>query len=136
MELIHVKYKFIKGNNQKTLHALDQFDTFQTFEDMMRFLVQSRKPINGSILMSDGVITNLVNDGLITEQMGKDLKSLDLDETGKPKLSTYKSGGSSKTSARAKATKKYFQTLADIKPTKINTTASPKINIKGLTFGD
>ena len=141
-------YSIAKENNDtKTLYAYDQIDTFQNRDELMSFLVQGRKPINGKILISDGVINNLVDDGIISSQMGKDLKNLDLNEDGSVKKKKFKSG-SSKTSkatkikvdslkAQKQAADRYLSSIASIglPSGKIRTQAPVRINVSGLTFG-
>lgn len=129
------RYSVAKENNDtKTLYTLDRFDTFQNFDEMMRYLVQGRKPLNGKILVSDGVIDNLVRDGLISEQMGRDLKGLDLNPDGTLKKSKKRG---SKSSGRDKATQNYLKALARIKPSSSKFVAprvASQLNVKNLTL--
>lgn len=121
-------YQVAKQNNDtKTLYAYDQIDTFKTNDEFMRFLVQGRKPINGEIIIADGVIDNLVNDGIISEQLGKELKNLDLNEDGTVKKKKSKGGSSSKTRT---AYNNYFKALA-----KVGSNSS-RTKIKGVKVGD
>lgn len=127
-------YKVAKGdNNEKTLFVLDQIDTFNSNDELMRFLVNGRKPVNGKTLVSDGVLKNLADDGIIPYQLYKDLKNLDLTETGAIKTSSKRSG-----SKKVKTVKPNFSKLANIKPfssVKISTSSPIKANVSGLTFG-
>jgi len=138
-------YSVAKGDNDsKTMYAYDQIDKSTSFDDTMSYLVNGRKPINGQILVSDGVINNLVADGVIPYALGKDIKEIDLNEDGTRK-GTIKSrkggrsrGGSSKKSnaAQLKAFNDLGEDLKKIKigTSKIRTTQSQRINTKGLTF--
>ncbi len=136
-------------NDEKTLHAYDQIDKSKSFDDTMRYLVNGRKPINGKMLVSDGVIDNLVADGVIPYALGKDIKEIDLNEDGsrkgkiKARSSRRSRGGrssgrSSKKSntAQLKAFNDLGEDLKKIKigTSKIRTTQSERINTKGLTF--
>lgn len=127
-------YKVAKGdNNEKTLFVLDQIDTFNSNDELMRFLVNGRKPVNGKTLVSDGVLKNLADDGIIPYQLYKDLKNLDLTETGAIKTSSKRSR-----SKKVKTVKPNFSKLANIKPfssVKISTSSPIKANVSGLTFG-
>lgn len=133
------KYQVAKqDNNSKTLHVLDQFDTFQNPQEMMQFLIQGRKPVNGKILVSDGVIDNLVNDGLIPYELGKELKKLDINNDGTLKRNKS-GGGTSKKSTYQKALENYLDNLSKISlssgsSSKIRTQSPIRINTKGLTF--
>ena len=124
-----------QDNDSKTLYAYDKLDQSQSFDDFMRYLVNGRKPINGKILVSDGVINNLVEDGLIPEALGDDIKDIDLKEDGTLKTGTKSRKKSA--AARAKATNDYFE---DLKKIKVGTsftrggTQAQRINTKNLTF--
>lgn len=134
------KYQIAKqDNNSKTLHTLDQIDKMQSNEELLNYLVKGRKPINGKILISDGVIDNLVDDGLIPYQLGKDLKKLDFNADGTTKKTSSRSGSKSKKDPYNTALKKYLDNLSKISlssgsSSKIRTQAPVKINTKGLTF--
>lgn len=133
-----------EDNDSKTMYAYDQIEKSTSFDDTMSYLVNGRKPINGKILVSDGVINNLVADGVIPYALGKDIKDIDLNEDGSRK-GTIKSrggrrskGGSSKKSkaSQLKAFNELGENLKKIKigTSKIRTTQSRRINTKGLTF--
>lgn len=131
-----------EDNNVKTLHVLDQVETMQSPDEILQFLVKGRKPVNGKILTSDGVIDNLVDDGIIPYQLGKDLKKLDFNDDGTTKTkktsSGSKGGSKSKKDPYATAYKNYLANLANISlPSgKIRTQAPIKVSVKGLTFAD
>jgi len=126
------KYGIAKQNTDtKTLHVLDQRDTMPDNQDFVRFLVQGRTPINGKILISDGVIKNLVDDGIIPKALGDDLKRIDLDEKGTLKKVKARKG-------KKKKVKFNFGALANLKPFSTNAIrtagAGSTINTKKLTF--
>jgi len=137
-------YSVAKGDNDsKTMYAYDQIDKSTSFDDTMSYLVNGRKPVNGKILVSDGVIDNLVADGVIPYALGKDIKDIDLNEDGthKGKIKSRRgkrSGRGSKKSnaAQLKAFNDLGEDLKKIKigTSKIRTTQSQRINTKGLTF--
>lgn len=125
-----------EDNDSKTLYAYDQFDKMSSFDDRMRYLVNGRRPINGKILVSDGVIDNLVEDGLIPEALGKDIKDIDLNEDGTLKKGKIKAKGKAAAKAQEKIVNDAFEDLKKIKigSSKIKTTASERINTNDLTF--
>jgi hypothetical protein len=87
-------YSIAKENNDiKTANAYDKLDQSKSFDDFMKYLVNGRKPVNGKILVSDGVIDNLVDDGVIPYALGKELKNIDLDSSGKIKSGKGKARG-------------------------------------------
>lgn len=124
-----------EDNNTKTLWALDQIDTFQSQDEVVRMLIQGRKPVNGEIIISDGVIDNLVNDNIIPAQLGKELKDLDINEDGTLKKKKTKTGSYTV----SKNIKAYQQLLSDIEKIKTSTPniTVPKLSssIKSITFG-
>ena len=126
------KYGIAKQNTDtKTLHVLDQRDTLTDNKQFLQFLVQGRTPINGEILISDGVIKNLVDDGIIPKALGDDLKRIDLDEKGTLKKVKARKG-------KKKKVKFNFGALANLKPFSTNAIrtagAGSTINTKKLTF--
>jgi len=130
-----------EDNDSKTLYAYDQIDKSTSFDDTMRYLVNGRKPVNGKILVSDGVINNLVADGFIPYALGKDIKEIDLNEDG-TRRGTVKSRGGGRSgskksnAAQLKAVNDLGENLKKIKigTSKIRTTQSQRITTKGLTF--
>jgi hypothetical protein len=130
-----------QDNDDKTLYAYDQFDTMNTFDERMKYLVNGRKPVNGQILVSDGVIDNLVDDGVIPYALGKELKNIDLDSSGKIKSSKGKARGKTSTKAFTARKNALNQLGEDLKKVsigsgKIRATSGSggKINTKALTF--
>ncbi len=126
-------YQVAKQNTDtKTLFVLDQIDTFTTGDEMMRFLIQGRKPVNGKLIISDGVITNLVDDGILSAQFGKELKRLDINEDGSLKRKRAKiKTGRAKVSARSKATKRFLTSIG-----RIGLPQAPRIRTQGAKVGD
>jgi urease gamma subunit len=125
----------------KTLYAYDKLDQSKSFDDFMKYLVNGRKPVNGQILVSDGVIDNLVDDGVIPYALGKELKNIDLDSSGKIKSSKGKARGKASTkdfTARKNALNQLGEDLkkVSIGSGKIRATSGSggKINTKALTF--
>jgi hypothetical protein len=97
-------YQIAKNdNNAKTLHVLDKRDQLQSNQEFIQYLVNGRRPINGKSLVSDGVIDNLVKDGILPPDVGKELKKLDLNQDGSIKKSISKI--KSKKGKRAKVIK-------------------------------
>lgn len=118
-----------QDNNLKTMWAMDQYNS-GTKDDFIRLLVQGRKPINGQILTSDGVVDNLVNEGLLPYELGQEMKRLDLNEDGTPKVAKKKGG-----SGKVKTVTPDFSALEKIKITAPKTTGIPRIKTSSLTFG-
>jgi hypothetical protein len=130
-----------KNNDDKTLYAYDKLDQSKSFDDFMKYLVNGRKPINSEILVSDGVIDNLVDDGVIPYELGKELKSIDLDSSGKVKSSKGKARGKASTKDFTAQKNALNQLGEDLKKVKIETSRIRatsgevgKINTKSLTF--
>jgi hypothetical protein len=125
----------------KTLYAYDKLDQSKSFDDFMKYLVNGRKPVNGKILVSDGVIDNLVDDGVIPYALGKELKNIDLDSSGKIKSSKGKARGKASEKALTARKNALNQLGEDLKKVsigsgKIRATSGSggKINTKALTF--
>lgn len=75
-----------QDNDVKTLYVIDQFDKVSDPRDIVRLLVEGRKPVNGKAIMSDGVIDNLYAEGYISDKMAKELKAIDYTGTGARKV--------------------------------------------------
>jgi len=122
-------YQVAKENNdKKTLYVLDQRDNIKDGQEFLKFLINGRNPVRGKVLLSDGVIDNLVNDGIIPSDIGKMLKKIDLDEKGKLK-------GKKTSSKKIKTVKFNYDALKSLKPFGGSARVSPiKINAKSLTF--
>jgi len=136
-------YKVAKeDNNTKTLYVLDQLDTIQSNEELLQFLIKGRQIINGKLVVSDGVINNLVDEGIISKEIGKKLKKLDLNEDGSTKKSASRSSSSGSSSNKKRiraiqtAQNKLFSDLRKIgSSSSIRTSAPVKIgSTKGLTL--
>jgi len=73
-----------KTVDQKTMYVLDQVPRFTNENEFVNYLVEGRRKVNGQQLISSGVIDNLVDEGLISESLGKQLKKVTFDKkTGK-----------------------------------------------------
>lgn len=73
-----------KTVDQKTMYVLDQVPRFTNENEFVNYLVEGRRKVNGQQLVSSGVIDNLVDEGLISESLGKQLKKVTFDKkTGK-----------------------------------------------------
>lgn len=124
----------------KTLRVYDVYDQTKDYDEFMKYLVNGRKPVNGKILISDGVIDNLVDDGLIPYALGKDLKSIDLNEDGSVKTGKIRAKSSKAKTDSIKAYSNALERLGDsllkvnIKAPTVTSTSTNKINTKGLTF--
>jgi len=124
----------------KTLKVYDVYDQTKDYDEFMKYLVNGRKPVNGKILISDGVIDNLVDDGLIPYALGKDLKSIDLNEDGSVKTGKIRAKSSKAKTDSIKAYSNALERLGDsllkinIKAPTFTSTSTNKINTKGLTF--
>jgi hypothetical protein len=135
-------YSIAKENNDiKTANAYDKLDQSKSFDDFMKYLVNGRKPVNGKILVSDGVIDNLVDDGVIPYALGKELKNIDLDSSGKVKSGKGKARGKASEKALTARKNALNQLGEDLKKVsigsgKIRATSGSggKINTKALTF--
>lgn len=69
-------------NNLKTIYVLE---ALQGQENVIPYLEQGRRKVNEKQLVSNGVIDNLVDEGLISDIEGKRLKKIDFDRNGEPK---------------------------------------------------
>lgn len=76
-------------NNIKTIYVLE---ALQGQKNVIPYLEQGRRKVNEKQLVSNGVIDNLVDEGLISEIEGKRLKKIDFDRNG----NLEKQGGSAK----------------------------------------
>lgn len=124
-----------QDNDPKTLYAYDQLEAAQSQEDFYRFLADGRKPVRGEILVSNGVIDNLVDDGIISKEFGQAFKNLELNPDGSVKPKKIK-GKSGRKASNAKAVNDAFEDLKRIRiqSPKIRATSGQRINTKGLTF--
>jgi len=74
-----------EDNDIKTAYIMDKLGTLEAKDrkGMMDILVQGRLEVNKQSIVSDGVLTNLYNEGLIDKTELKQLKALKIDSTGK-----------------------------------------------------
>lgn len=140
-----------EDNDVKIANAYDVMEKSQNFDDFMKYLVNGRRPVNGKILVTDGVITDLVDQGYLPESVGKELKDIDLYEDGSRNMGKIRARNAKSSKARANKieaiqrkdyearVKAFNQFMNDIQ--KINTTKSSgsgskisKVNVKNLTF--
>lgn len=101
------------SNDEKTAYVLDNTAKLEG-KELYDQLVNWRKPVNGAMVLSDGVINNLVDEGMITSEQGKALKKIDYTRSGKLKVSSGSKG--KKITIKAPAFKAIK--LAQIKPIK------------------
>lgn len=134
-----------EDNEIKIANAYDTLEKSGSFDDFMKYLVNGRRPVNGKLVVTDGVITDLVNEGVIPYAVGKELKEIDLYEDGtrnmgKIRAKSSKASAAAKKkdiAARMKALNQLYEDLKKINPVssgtpgKINAT---KVNTKALTF--
>lgn len=82
-----------QNNNLKTMYVLDQVQNVTDRDQLLKTLVGMRKNVNDKLVLADGVIDNLIDEGLISESEGKSLKNIDYDFSGKLKTRTGRGGG-------------------------------------------
>lgn len=71
------------SDNLKTIYVMESIAGKSNPTD---YLANGRKKVNGELLVSDGVIDNLVDEGIITKVQGKALKNIDYTDEGKLKV--------------------------------------------------
>lgn len=79
-----------QDTNLKTMYALEEITKIQARpgskpEDLMNFLKQGRYEYRGNMVLSSGVIDNLVDEGILTYSEGKSLKKYTFDKDPKTK---------------------------------------------------
>lgn len=82
------------NNNLKTPYVMGEIEKIEDKDKMLEKLAGFRKKVNNTEILSDGVIENLIDDGIITKAEGKALKAIDYDSKGNLKVKA--SGGGSK----------------------------------------
>lgn len=76
-------YSIVKqSNDHKTQYTLDGLQNKSPVQKA-KFILEGRKVINGKMIVSDGVVDNMVEDGLISKDQGKYIKSLEWNEQTK-----------------------------------------------------
>lgn len=104
------------SNLEKTGYVLDSSSKLEG-EALYNQLSEWRKPVNGKMILSDGVIDNLAQEGLITDSQGKALKKMDYAKGGKAKSGGKKAKKGGRITVK---TPKYTPIkLKEIKPIKI-----------------
>jgi len=91
------------NNNLKTLYSLDKINDLMNAngskQQILDYLTEGRKEINGKMIVANGVLDNLVDEGIITKAEASALKQVKLDTKGnkislskakKPKKVTFK----------------------------------------------
>lgn len=77
--------------NEKTSEVLTQIATVNPkYDELLIFLGNGRKEVNGSIYISSGVLDNLASEGIISRADATRLKSFKLDQENKLKPKTIK----------------------------------------------
>lgn len=87
-------YSIANDNNDlKTKYILDRIEKMPG-DQLKKFLTIGRTDVNGSMVVSNGVIDNLVDEGILTKDQGKALKKVKFSSSGE-QISKYGSGGGS-----------------------------------------
>lgn len=86
-------YQIAKENNDiKSLYATEQLTKMMASnapkEEILDWLTQSRREVNGNQLLTSGVIDSLVDQNILSYQEGKQLKALKITGVSKKKTST------------------------------------------------
>lgn len=113
-----------QSNDLKTMYALEEITKIQSRpgskpEDLMNFLKQGRYEYRGNMVLSSGVIDNLVDEGILTYSEGKSLKKYTFDKDPKTKMLTLRK---KRTGSKVKKPKKI--SLKAIKVPKIKVVQS------------
>ena len=76
-------YQVAKDNtNLKTLYVMDKVSKISDHGQLMDELIKFKKTVNNKEVLSDEVVNNLVDEGLISKAEAKALKALKLDDKG------------------------------------------------------
>jgi len=107
-------YNIARNDNAvKIAYVFDALQGFQTREEMLQFLVEGRKEVGGELIVANGVIDELYNEGFLTAQEKSDLKNLSQGREGQ--IKTKSSSGGRKISIPAKPPAPKFDTSLKIK---------------------
>jgi predicted transcriptional regulator len=75
------------NNNLKTLYSLDKINDIMNAngskQQVLDYLTEGRKEINGKMVVANGVLDNLVDEGVITKAEASAIKQIKLDSKGK-----------------------------------------------------
>jgi hypothetical protein len=105
------------NNNLKTMYVLDKLQNTPNHQDVINYLLSQRQEVNGNMIAANGVLDNLVDEGLISKAEATALKKYQ-----------YKYGETATTATKAKTSKAKKITIKAVKfPTiKIKKTKMPK----------
>jgi hypothetical protein len=97
-----------QDTNLKTMYALEEITKIQSRpgskpEDLMNFLKQGRYEFRGNMILSSGVVDNLVDEGILTYSEGKSLKKYTFDKDPTTKMLSLRK---KKTGSKVKKPKK------------------------------
>lgn len=112
-----------EDNDVKTAYVLDQLDTIDKSE-LIDSLAEMRKVVGDKLILADGVIDDLYDQGIVTSAQKKYLKSLDYEIDAKTGKSTLKK------SAGTKAKKLKLTSVPKISTPKIKMAKATKISQK------
>lgn len=114
------------SDNLKTMFVLDAINKVKTqgggFSDVIQLLANQRTEINGKQIASNGVLDNLVDEGILTKAQATELK--------KYKYENGQLTPKSKTGTKAKKAKKISVTLRKMSAPKLS---SSKTKVKRIT---
>jgi len=120
----------------KTPYVMDALDTMAarnaTDDDFKKYLVAARRKVNGQAILTNGVVDNLVDEGYLSKEEGKWLKSISQSNASGTATKQAKSGGKGKKKATVKFKMPSAQrmstptvTIAGLKPSVPNVRISP-----------
>lgn len=111
-----------QNTNEKSLFVTKQLDQIvksgASQEQFLKYLVDLRKSVNGDRIAADGVIDNLVEDGYISYEVGRQLKKV------KPEVNDNIRSGKVKAKAKSTGKKK-----AAVKPPAFKAPTTTKIKL-------
>jgi hypothetical protein len=118
------------SDNLKTMFVMDSINKVKTagggFSDVIQLLAQQRTEVNSKMIASNGVLDNLVDEGILTKAQATELKKYKFENgTLTPK---------SKTGTKAKKPKKISVTLRKVSPVKIARAKVKKISVPKKTY--
>lgn len=118
------------SDNLKTMFVLDEINKVKTagggFSDVIQLLSQQRTEVNNKMIASNGVLDNLVDEGILTKAQATELKKYKF-ENGTLTKKT-------KSVARAKKPKKISVTLRKVSPVKIARAKVKRISVPKKTY--
>lgn len=103
-----------KDNNEKTMFVIDNLDRLTkqnvSQEDFLQYLANLRKSVNGNRIATDEVVENLVDDGYIPYDIGRQLKKLKPEYVDKKKTG----GGGGRKKKRGKVAVPGFKAVPSV----------------------